>query len=85
MINYAVYLQVGGKGKKSVTGKQMRKRKRFDVSSGLEEGSKSSVRMLLNLLASRLLLVFLLWATFLFYVRFASSGNSTQFLKKKIV
>ena len=58
MINYAVYLQVGGKGKKSVTGKQIRKRKHFDDSSGSEEGSESSVRMLLTLLASKVLLVF---------------------------
>ena len=51
MIHYAVSLQVGGKGKKPVTGKQTRKRRHFDVSHGSEEGRRSSVRMILELLA----------------------------------
>lgn len=50
MIYYAVSLQVGGKGKKSVTGKQKtRKRKHFDISSGSGEERRSSVRMVLEL------------------------------------
>ena len=51
IIYYALSLQVGGKGQESVTGKQTRKRRHFNVWSGSEEGRRSSVRMTLKLLA----------------------------------